>query len=356
MIEYKQMEEEMAELCTFDFVEPPTGEAVPTLNASPSTQQGSPLQHMPVKNVDLDEMKKPGGMINATTMGAALILMGDVMSSRIAKADSPTRDTQHILIPPAILASCPLTNSQEDKLKRDLICNRLRIPSTKNETQESFDASEMRLRLVTPFRDRWSNNDSNTFQWAALIVDLGKKCGEKYLKWKAHYCLTGHDRLDAQVKCDINTTVETFISKVKRLVKSNLSGNDVKCTWKTYPLKNHPTPFTLMPEADPNDTALSVLLWIGTVATRILFFAEHNSMEKVVRRSVSSFEVEEQRALMHDALEKEIVLLPQKDVRRRLGWIPGDATSASSTPHKESQQSPGFNANQKDIENNALAH
>ena len=90
---------------------------------------------------------------------------------------------------------------------------------------------KMRLRIATPFRDRWSNNDSKTFQWAALVIDLGKKCGEKCLKWKAHYCLAGYERLDAQVKSDINTAVETLTSKVKCLVKSNLGGNEVKCTW-----------------------------------------------------------------------------------------------------------------------------
>ena len=58
---------------------------------------------------------------------------------------------------------------------------------------------------------------------------MGKKCGEKCLKWKAHYCLTGYEQLDAEVKSDINTAVETFISKVRRLVKSNMGSSEVKC-------------------------------------------------------------------------------------------------------------------------------
>ena len=61
MMEYELMEEEMAELCTFDFIEPSEGEAVLTLNTSPSIHQGNTLLHVPVRNVDLAEMKKPGG-------------------------------------------------------------------------------------------------------------------------------------------------------------------------------------------------------------------------------------------------------------------------------------------------------
>ena len=164
MMDYELIEDEVAELCSFDFIDSSTEDTVPTLNTPPPTQKGNPFQYLPVKNVDLSEMGKPGGAVNVPSMGAALVLLGEVFSSRVTKVDSPTRNIQQVLIPPAMLSNLPTTNSQEDKLKRGVICNRLRIPSTKDKTQEMFDASEMRLRIATPFRDKWSNADSKTFQ------------------------------------------------------------------------------------------------------------------------------------------------------------------------------------------------
>ena len=77
-------------------------------------------------------------------------------------------------------------------------------------------------------------------------------------------------------------------------------------------------------------------------------------MEKLVRGSVSSYVIDEQQTLIHDKLKKKLDSLPAKDVRRRLGWIPDNAAAVSTTPSKVSQQSPCFNANRKDMENNAV--
>jgi hypothetical protein len=117
---------------------------------------------------------------------------------------------------------------------------------------------------------------------------------------------------------------------------------------------NKPTLITTHPEIEPNDTGISAILTIGTMMTRVKFFADPDPMGCLLKQVAGAYILDEQRSSLCDLLKKEIGKLPMtSSTRKRRGWFSGD-TPTTVTPANKTTTGPAFNALRRDIENNAL--
>ena len=141
----------------------------------------------------MDEVEKIGGSINFTAMGASLGIIKREACRYLERTGSPNSRIQHVLITPATINNYASGYSKEDKSMRALICNQLKLPPMHDVGNAIYNQSELKLRFLTPIRDEKTNPKSNVFQWATLVVEIGKRPNEKNLGFKSCYFHPVHD-------------------------------------------------------------------------------------------------------------------------------------------------------------------
>ena len=69
----------------------------------------------------------------------------------------------------------------------------LNLPSAGNLTKDEYKLSELRLRVITPIRDNWTDTDKKTFQLGMLMMEMHKLPGETLCGCRTWYFHPAHE-------------------------------------------------------------------------------------------------------------------------------------------------------------------
>ena len=270
-LEYEIEAEVTAMGMDFDILDDAGDNPPVTMNRVGSTPQGSLLVDIPVRGINLDDVTKSGGPINYTVMGAFLAILCHEVVPQLVKTGNPNSRIQHALLTPATLKNCPTSQSKANKILRARLCQDLNLPSTNDLDEDTFLKTELQLRVLTPLRDTWTNPGDETFQWASMMIEIGKRPGEKHFGWRACYLHPAHEAADPASGKEMSIPVKKTMSKVKSIVKSNSSNTKTKFTYKAYQGGNDPVRLDTVVGADPNDSGIIAPLTIGLLIMQVNF-------------------------------------------------------------------------------------
>ena len=89
-----------------------------------------------------------------------------------------------MLVSPSTLRSIPTTFTGLEKNIRRSVSNQLNLPTFVTLTKAEYQQREMKLRVITPIRDKWTDPNEKTFQWGTLIMEMHKLPGETQSGWR----------------------------------------------------------------------------------------------------------------------------------------------------------------------------
>ena len=296
----------------------------PSLNVDDPPQQ-NPLVRVPVKGINLEDVGRTGGPIDFTAMGASLGIVKREAGLYLKKTDNPNTRIQHILITPASINNYASGQSKEDKSMRAVLCDRLKLPPMHTIEQDTYVKSELKLRIITPIRDVITNPEPEIFQWATMVVEIGKRPNEKYMGYRSYYFHPAHDDAGKASRIAMFQKVKAILGHMKQMVKFNLSQHQVKAPYKQYSKgTDNPVRMDSLLMTEPNDSGIAALLTAAAVINRIGFWQDTSSTSSTLTRLESGYVIDEQRECLVSSLQAELAkpcMQRATDVGRP-GWVP----------------------------------
>ena len=59
--------------------------------------------------------------------------------------------------------------------------------------KDEYKLRELRPRVITPIRDKWTDPNEKTFQWGTLIMEMHKLPGETLCGYRTWYFHPAHE-------------------------------------------------------------------------------------------------------------------------------------------------------------------
>ena len=141
--------------------------------------------------------------------------------------------------------------------------------------QDTYVKSELKLRIITPIRDVNTNPEPEIFQWATMVVEIGKRPNERYMGYRSYYFHPAHDDAGEVSKNAMSQKVKAILGHVKQMVKFNLSQHQVRAPYKQYSKGNdNPVRMDSLLMTEPNDSGIAALLTTAAVINRIGFWQD----------------------------------------------------------------------------------
>ena len=119
-------------------------------------------------------------------MGASLGIIKREAGLYLERTDNPNSCIQHVLITPATINNYVSGNTNADRSMRAVLCNQLKLPPMHTIEPATYQKSELKLRIITPIRDVNTNPEPEIFQWATMVVEIGKRPKEKHMGFKLY--------------------------------------------------------------------------------------------------------------------------------------------------------------------------
>ena len=85
------------------------------------------------------------------------------MIPQLIQNNNPNSQVQHVLISPVTMKSIPITFTGINKTMRKKVSDLLNLPAVGNLTKVEYQLRELRLRIIAPVRDTWTDFDKKIF-------------------------------------------------------------------------------------------------------------------------------------------------------------------------------------------------
>ena len=97
-------------------------------------------------------------------MGASLAILGNLLIPQLEQNNNPNSQVQHVLVPPTTMNSIPVTFTNTNKTTRKNLSKLLNLPAVGSLTKDTYQLRELKLRIIIPVRDTWTDPDKKVFQ------------------------------------------------------------------------------------------------------------------------------------------------------------------------------------------------
>ena len=283
-----------------------------------------------------------------------MVILGNLIVPQLEKNNNPNSQVRHVLVPPTTMTNIPATFTNSNKTTRKNLSKQINLPVVGNLTKDEYQLRELRLRIITPVRDTWTNPDRKIFQWGTLVMEMHKLPEETQYGCRTLHLHPAHDVTNDNHRTNMYQHVKSIAEKIRALVKSNFNCKRTGFTYKRND-KDPADPVRLetVTATNPNHSRIIALLMVAVLINRTAFWLDPDSVTSLHKKLVGTYIVEQQRINMCHQLEVQLSLLPLPSIKTKAGprWGKQGQSTQSGTPPGDPQTMRVFNAARQDQTN-----